>query len=131
MVLEQYHPPWLFCLPSFQQIYSVHVSHPKPVHIYMVFLNVHFIIALWSVINFVVQVISKLTEGRPSHIPYRDSKLTRLLQSSLSGHGRISVRLYFCIDIQKCDYFIKINITMLIFCGTKYETWLFLHFTVI
>ncbi|XP_027935876.1 kinesin-like protein KIN-7K, chloroplastic isoform X2 [Vigna unguiculata] len=36
-------------------------------------------------------VISKLTEGRPSHIPYRDSKLTRLLQSSLSGHGRISL----------------------------------------
>lgn len=62
-----------------------------------------------------MQVISKLTEGRASHIPYRDSKLTRLLQSSLSGHGRISVRLYFCIDIQKCDYFIKINITMLIF----------------
>ncbi|KAG4388119.1 hypothetical protein GLYMA_09G108000v4 [Glycine max] len=36
-------------------------------------------------------VISKLTEGKASHIPYRDSKLTRLLQSSLSGHGRISL----------------------------------------
>ncbi|KAG8483758.1 hypothetical protein CXB51_023455 [Gossypium anomalum] len=34
-------------------------------------------------------VISKLTDGRATHIPYRDSKLTRLLQSSLSGHGRI------------------------------------------
>ncbi|KAK6941955.1 Kinesin motor domain [Dillenia turbinata] len=34
-------------------------------------------------------VISKLTDGRATHIPYRDSKLTRLLQSSLSGHGRL------------------------------------------
>ncbi|XP_024525244.1 kinesin-like protein KIN-7E, chloroplastic [Selaginella moellendorffii] len=36
-------------------------------------------------------VISKLSDGKASHIPYRDSKLTRLLQSSLSGHGRISL----------------------------------------
>ncbi|XP_020536879.1 kinesin-like protein KIN-7C, mitochondrial isoform X2 [Jatropha curcas] len=36
-------------------------------------------------------VISKLTDGKSIHIPYRDSKLTRLLQSSLSGHGRISL----------------------------------------
>nr|KYP39610.1 Kinesin-related protein 11 [Cajanus cajan] len=36
-------------------------------------------------------VISKLTEGRASHVPYRDSKLTRILQSSLSGQGRISL----------------------------------------
>ncbi|KAK6289603.1 hypothetical protein POUND7_001144 [Theobroma cacao] len=36
-------------------------------------------------------VISKLTDGRATHIPYRDSKLTRLLQSSLSGHGRVSI----------------------------------------
>ncbi|XP_023517696.1 kinesin-like protein KIN-7K, chloroplastic [Cucurbita pepo subsp. pepo] len=36
-------------------------------------------------------VISKLTDGRANHIPYRDSKLTRLLQSSLSGHGRVSL----------------------------------------
>ncbi|KAI3696879.1 hypothetical protein L6452_29472 [Arctium lappa] len=36
-------------------------------------------------------VISKLTDGRNSHIPYRESKLTRLLQSSLSGHGRVSL----------------------------------------
>ncbi|KAL5559646.1 hypothetical protein UlMin_035857 [Ulmus minor] len=36
-------------------------------------------------------VISKLTDGKATHIPYRDSKLTRLLQSSLSGHGQISL----------------------------------------
>ncbi|KAJ9541371.1 hypothetical protein OSB04_027877 [Centaurea solstitialis] len=36
-------------------------------------------------------VISKLTDGRAAHIPYRDSKLTRILQSSLSGYGRVSL----------------------------------------
>ncbi|KAF9360551.1 NADH-ubiquinone oxidoreductase chain 1 [Mortierella sp. AD094] len=36
-------------------------------------------------------VISKLTEERGAHIPYRDSKLTRILQSSLNGNARVSV----------------------------------------
>ncbi|KAH1130998.1 hypothetical protein J1N35_002376 [Gossypium stocksii] len=36
-------------------------------------------------------IISKLTDGKATHIPYRDSKLTRLLQSYLSGRGRISL----------------------------------------
>ncbi|KAI4967449.1 hypothetical protein ZWY2020_025890 [Hordeum vulgare] len=36
-------------------------------------------------------IIAKLTDGKATHIPYRDSKLTRLLQYSLSGHGRISL----------------------------------------
>ena len=66
-----------------------------PVHTYCLRECVEFFISFWSVIVFVAQVISKLTEGRASHIPYRDSKLTRLLQSSLSGHGRISVRLVY------------------------------------
>ncbi|XP_072978173.1 kinesin-like protein KIN-7D, chloroplastic [Typha angustifolia] len=36
-------------------------------------------------------VIAKLTDAKATHIPYRDSKLTRLLQSSLSGQGRVSL----------------------------------------
>uniref|UniRef100_A0A1J3FZN3 Kinesin-like protein n=1 Tax=Noccaea caerulescens TaxID=107243 RepID=A0A1J3FZN3_NOCCA len=36
-------------------------------------------------------VISKLTDTKAAHIPYRDSKLTRLLQSTLGGHGRVSL----------------------------------------
>ncbi|KAI7889463.1 kinesin motor domain-containing protein, partial [Mucor mucedo] len=37
-------------------------------------------------------VISKLTSDEPaSHIPYRDSKLTRILQASLSGNARIAI----------------------------------------
>jgi hypothetical protein len=36
-------------------------------------------------------VISKLTEEKPGHIPYRDSKLTRILQPSLQGDCRVSV----------------------------------------
>ncbi|KAJ1657948.1 Kinesin-like protein kip2 [Dispira simplex] len=36
-------------------------------------------------------VIAKLTSDKAGHIPFRDSKLTRILQSSLSGHARVSV----------------------------------------
>jgi centromeric protein E len=36
-------------------------------------------------------VIYKLTENNTQHIPYRDSKLTRILQSSLDGKACISV----------------------------------------
>jgi centromeric protein E len=36
-------------------------------------------------------VISKLSEGDSLHIPYRDSKLTRILQSSLGGNARTSI----------------------------------------
>lgn len=37
-------------------------------------------------------VIAKLADGQAAHIPFRDSKLTRLLQRSLTGHGaRIAI----------------------------------------
>lgn len=37
-------------------------------------------------------VIAKLSDGNAVHIPFRDSKLTRLLQSSMTGSGaRVSV----------------------------------------
>lgn len=36
-------------------------------------------------------VIGKLSDLKSCHVPFRDSKLTRLLQSSLSGHGRVSL----------------------------------------
>ncbi|KAF6003978.1 hypothetical protein F1559_004585 [Cyanidiococcus yangmingshanensis] len=36
-------------------------------------------------------VINKLSEGNGAHIPYRDSKLTRMLQNSLGGNSRTAV----------------------------------------
>ncbi|XP_023545785.1 kinesin-like protein KIN-7G [Cucurbita pepo subsp. pepo] len=36
-------------------------------------------------------VIRKLSKGRNGHVPYRDSKLTRILQNSLGGNGRTAI----------------------------------------
>ena len=63
-----------------------------------------------------MQVISKLTDGKATHIPYRDSKLTRLLQSSLSGHGRVSVSTeQEFLRLSSCKYFIVLTIPEYLF----------------
>lgn len=36
-------------------------------------------------------VINALTDGKSHHIPYRDSKLTRILQESLGGNSRTTL----------------------------------------
>ncbi|KAI6716628.1 hypothetical protein PZA11_001782 [Diplocarpon coronariae] len=36
-------------------------------------------------------VINNLTDGKSSHVPYRDSKLTRILQESLGGNSRTTL----------------------------------------
>ena len=36
-------------------------------------------------------VINTLTDGKSVHIPYRDSKLTRILQESLGGNSKTSL----------------------------------------
>ncbi|KAF9422152.1 hypothetical protein BGZ94_008653 [Podila epigama] len=48
-------------------------------------------------------VISKLTDEKGSHVPYRDSKLTRILQSSLSGNARVSVLCTISPSIENVD----------------------------
>jgi kinesin family protein 5 len=42
------------------------------------------------------QVINALAEGKKAHVPYRDSKLTRMLQESLGGNARTT--LIICIS---------------------------------
>jgi len=45
-------------------------------------------------------VISALVDGRAQHVPYRDSKLTRLLQSSLGGN----TKTVMCANCGPADY---------------------------
>mmetsp|Transcript_26683 Transcript_26683/g.38260 ORF Transcript_26683/g.38260 Transcript_26683/m.38260 type:complete len:627 (-) Transcript_26683:262-2142(-) len=45
-------------------------------------------------------VISALVDGKSQHIPYRDSKLTRILQDSLGGN----TRTVMCANVGPADY---------------------------
>ncbi|WFD30023.1 hypothetical protein MSPP1_001036 [Malassezia sp. CBS 17886] len=45
-------------------------------------------------------VINALTDGKASHVPYRDSKLTRILQESLGGNSRTTL----IINASPCAY---------------------------
>ncbi|KAK7114455.1 kinesin-like protein KIF15 isoform X2 [Littorina saxatilis] len=44
-----------------------------------------------SVLGNVIMSLVKISQGRPQHIPYRDSKLTFLLRDSLGGNARTSI----------------------------------------
>lgn len=56
-------------------------------------------------------VINALTDGKSSHIPYRDSKLTRILQESLGGNSRTTL----IINASPCSYNIDETISTLRF----------------
>ena len=47
-------------------------------------------------------VISALVDGKSTHVPYRDSKLTRLLQVQLNGNGVLKKGAY--VFINAMDY---------------------------
>lgn len=56
-------------------------------------------------------VINALTDGKSSHIPYRDSKLTRILQESLGGNSRTTL----IINCSPCQYNLDETISTLRF----------------
>ena len=51
-------------------------------------------------------VINALTDGKSSHVPYRDSKLTRILQESLGGNSRTTL----IVNCSPCAYLSLIHI---------------------
>jgi hypothetical protein len=63
-------------------------------------------------------VIEKLSEasrpgGSKSHVPYRDSKLTRLLQDSLGGNSKTSIIVTLRIESQNVEETIQVTLSAL------------------
>ena len=61
-------------------------------------------------------VIRKLSKGRNGHIPYRDSKLTRILQSSIGGNARTAI---ICTMSPARSYVEQTRNTLLFACCAK------------
>ena len=62
-------------------------------------------------------VISALVDGKSSHIPYRDSKLTRLLQDSLGGNAKTVM----VANVGPASYNFDETVTTLRFVGHQFN----------
>uniref|UniRef100_A0A0R3RJQ7 Kinesin-like protein n=1 Tax=Elaeophora elaphi TaxID=1147741 RepID=A0A0R3RJQ7_9BILA len=68
-------------------------------------ININF--GLLALGNVICALTTPTTSDKAVHIPYRDSKLTRLLQDSLGGNSR--TLMIACISPSDCDYIETLN----------------------